>query len=146
MIPSLRAVAGAAAPCHSSTWADEPGPDAREVAAERLANRGRGASKGLSGRSGDIVPLPGASRLVQATPPKAIRIVPPQTAHVAERGARVERIMGHTGHRSVATVRVYTRRSDAFADHAGSGLLWNPRASGAKRRDGASDRRDVHSG
>ena len=29
----------------------------------------------------------------------------------------------HTGHASVAMVRVYTRRSDAFADHAGEGLL-----------------------
>ncbi len=28
-----------------------------------------------------------------------------------------------TGHRSVAMVRVYTRRADAFADHAGEGLL-----------------------
>jgi site-specific recombinase XerD len=41
----------------------------------------------------------------------------------AERGARAERIMDHTGHRSVVMVRVYTRRADAFADHAGSGLL-----------------------
>jgi len=41
----------------------------------------------------------------------------------AERGARAERIMDHTGHRSVAMVRVYTRRADAFADHAGEGLL-----------------------
>jgi integrase len=41
----------------------------------------------------------------------------------AERGARAERIMDHTGHRSVAMVRVYTRRADAFADHAGRGLL-----------------------
>jgi integrase len=41
----------------------------------------------------------------------------------AERGARAERIMDHTGHRSVAMVRVYTRRADAFADHAGSELL-----------------------
>lgn len=41
----------------------------------------------------------------------------------AERGRRAERIMDHTGHRSVAMVRVYTRRSDAFADHAGDGLL-----------------------
>ena len=29
----------------------------------------------------------------------------------------------HTGHRSVAMVRVYTRRANAFADHAGEGLL-----------------------
>ena len=41
----------------------------------------------------------------------------------AERGAKAERIMDHTGHQSVAMVRVYTRRSDAFADHAGDGLL-----------------------
>ena len=41
----------------------------------------------------------------------------------AERGKRAERIMDHTGHQSVAMVRVYTRRSDAFADHAGEGLL-----------------------
>ncbi len=31
--------------------------------------------------------------------------------------------LDHTGHRSVAMVRVYTRRADAFADHAGEGLL-----------------------
>ena len=41
----------------------------------------------------------------------------------AERGASTERIMDHTGHQSAAMVRVYTRRSDAFADHAGAGLL-----------------------
>ncbi len=41
----------------------------------------------------------------------------------AERGAAAERIMDHTGHRSVAMVRIYTRRADAFADHAGEGLL-----------------------
>ncbi len=41
----------------------------------------------------------------------------------AERGARTDRIMDHTGHKSVAMVRVYTRRSDAFVDHAGDGLL-----------------------
>lgn len=41
----------------------------------------------------------------------------------AEHGARVERIMDHTGHKSVAMVRVYTRRADAFEDHAGKGLL-----------------------
>jgi integrase len=41
----------------------------------------------------------------------------------AERGARTDRIMDHTGHQSAAMVRVYTRRSDAFADHAGEGLL-----------------------
>jgi site-specific recombinase XerD len=41
----------------------------------------------------------------------------------AERGARTERIMDHTGHKSVAMVQVYTRRTDAFEDHAGKGLL-----------------------
>ncbi len=41
----------------------------------------------------------------------------------AEKGATADRIMDHTGHRSVAMVRVYTRRADAFADHAGEGLL-----------------------
>jgi len=41
----------------------------------------------------------------------------------AEKGATAERIMDHTGHKSVAMVRTYTRRSDAFADHAGEGLL-----------------------
>jgi integrase len=41
----------------------------------------------------------------------------------AEKGARAERIMDHTGHKSVAMVRVYTRRTDAFADHAADGLL-----------------------
>ena len=41
----------------------------------------------------------------------------------AERGKSAERIMDHTGHRSVAMVRRYTRRADAFADHAGDGLL-----------------------
>jgi hypothetical protein len=30
--------------------------------------------------------------------------------------------MDHTGHRSVAMVRVRTRRANAFADHAGEGL------------------------
>ena len=34
-----------------------------------------------------------------------------------------DRIMNHTGRRSVAMVRVYIRRADAFADHAGEGLL-----------------------
>ena len=41
----------------------------------------------------------------------------------AERGKDVQRIMDHTGHRSVAMVRVYTRRADAFRNHAGDGLL-----------------------
>ena len=38
-------------------------------------------------------------------------------------GKRAERITDHAGHKSVAMVRVYTRRSDTFADHAGEGLL-----------------------
>ena len=41
----------------------------------------------------------------------------------AERGAKSQRIMDHTGHQSVGMIRVYTRRSDAFADHGGAGLL-----------------------
>ena len=41
----------------------------------------------------------------------------------AEKGANADRIMDHTGHRSHAMVRAYTRRTDAFADHAGEGLL-----------------------
>ena len=41
----------------------------------------------------------------------------------AERGAKTDRIMDHTGHQSAAMVRIYTRRSDAFADYAGEGLL-----------------------
>ena len=41
----------------------------------------------------------------------------------AESGKSTERIMDHTGHQSAAMVRVYTRRADAFADHAGEGLL-----------------------
>jgi len=31
--------------------------------------------------------------------------------------------MDHTGHRSHAMVRTYTRRTDALADHAGEGLF-----------------------
>ncbi len=31
--------------------------------------------------------------------------------------------MDHTGHHSAAMVRIYTRRSDAFDEHAGEGLL-----------------------
>ncbi len=41
----------------------------------------------------------------------------------AEKGATAERIMDHTGHKSIGMVRVYTRRADAFQDHAGEGLL-----------------------
>ncbi len=41
----------------------------------------------------------------------------------AEKGAAADRIMDHTGHRSVAMVRVYVRRAESFADHAGAGLL-----------------------
>ena len=41
----------------------------------------------------------------------------------AERGKSSERIADHTRHRSIAMVRTYTRRVDAFSDHAGEGLL-----------------------
>lgn len=41
----------------------------------------------------------------------------------AERGKAPDRIADHTGHASMAMVRTYTRRSDAFRDHAGEGLL-----------------------
>jgi integrase len=41
----------------------------------------------------------------------------------AERGAKTDRIMDVTGHRSHAMVRTYTRRIDTFVDHAGAGLL-----------------------
>jgi len=47
----------------------------------------------------------------------------------AEKGARAERIADHTGHRSVAMVRVYTRRSDAFDDHAEMGCCRHVRAA-----------------
>ena len=54
-------------------------------------------------------------------PPVGVQGVP--SRHPKSKGARAERIMDHTGHASVAMVRVYTRRADAFADHAGEGLL-----------------------
>ena len=38
-------------------------------------------------------------------------------------GASDTGIMDHTGHKSVAMIQVYTRRVDAFQDHAGEGLL-----------------------
>ena len=41
----------------------------------------------------------------------------------AAKHATAERSMVHTGHKSVGMVRVYTRRVDAFTDHAGEGLL-----------------------
>jgi site-specific recombinase XerD len=41
----------------------------------------------------------------------------------ADRGAPIDRIMDVTGHTSASMIRVYTRRSDAFQDHAGEGLL-----------------------
>jgi hypothetical protein len=41
----------------------------------------------------------------------------------AEKGASAERIMDHAGYKSVAMMRIYTRRADAFQDHAGEGLL-----------------------
>jgi len=40
----------------------------------------------------------------------------------AEKGAP-DGITDRSGHKSIGMVRVYTRRSDAFADHAGAGLL-----------------------
>ncbi len=43
---------------------------------------------------------------------------------ITEHPARTDPLrLDHTGHRSGAMVRVYTRRADAFADHAGEGLL-----------------------
>jgi len=41
----------------------------------------------------------------------------------AEKGRSTQRIADHTGHQSAAMIRVYTRRVDAFTDHAGEGLL-----------------------
>jgi integrase len=41
----------------------------------------------------------------------------------AERGASIDRIMDVTGHTSASMIRVYTRNTDAFRDHAGEGLL-----------------------
>ena len=41
----------------------------------------------------------------------------------AEKGATLGQIADHTGHRRLETVRIYTRRVDAFKDHAGAGLL-----------------------
>ena len=44
-------------------------------------------------------------------------------ASAAQKGAKAERIMDHPGHKSVAMVRVYTRRADAFQNYAGEVLL-----------------------
>ena len=41
----------------------------------------------------------------------------------AERGKRAEGIADHTGHASLAVVRICMRPVDAFVDHAGEGLL-----------------------
>ena len=41
----------------------------------------------------------------------------------AEKGATAERMMDRTRHKSISVVRVYTRRADAFQDHAAEGLL-----------------------
>ena len=41
----------------------------------------------------------------------------------AERGAKTDRIADVTGHKSAQMIRVYTRRVDAFQDHAAEGLL-----------------------
>lgn len=40
-----------------------------------------------------------------------------------EKGRSAAQIMDHTGHKSPAMIRVYTRRTDAFENHAGAGLL-----------------------
>lgn len=39
------------------------------------------------------------------------------------RGVSHDRIMDHTGHRSYAMIRTYTRRADVFADHPLEGVL-----------------------
>jgi len=49
--------------------------------------------------------------------------------------------MDHTENKSVAMVRVYTRRPDAFSDHAGDGLLQPSSLAGADR--GESTRRGL---
>jgi len=41
----------------------------------------------------------------------------------ASRGAKADRIADVTGHKSAEMIRTYTRRVDAFADHAAQGLL-----------------------
>jgi len=40
-----------------------------------------------------------------------------------EKGRSAAQIMDHTGHKSAAMIRVYTRRTEAFTNHAGEGLL-----------------------
>jgi len=40
-----------------------------------------------------------------------------------EKGKPAARIMNHTGHKSLAMIHVYTRRTDNRRDHAGAGLL-----------------------
>ena len=42
---------------------------------------------------------------------------------VAEKGAPADPIMDHPAHKGIGMVRVYGRRSDAWVDHAGEGLL-----------------------
>ena len=53
----------------------------------------------------------------------------------AEGGNNTERLTNHTGHQSAAMVRIYTRRADAFSDHAASesffGMLKRGRTAGA---------------
>ncbi len=46
-----------------------------------------------------------------------------RVASAVDTGATSEPIADHTVHQSVTTVRGCTRRIDAFADHAGAGLL-----------------------
>jgi len=40
-----------------------------------------------------------------------------------ERGARADRVMDRSGHQWATMIKTYTRRTDAFEDHAGDGLL-----------------------
>jgi hypothetical protein len=56
-------------------------------------------------------------------PARSLVPIPCDEATTTQTGIGTERIMDHTGHQSAAMVRVYTRRADAFADHAGEGLL-----------------------
>ncbi len=78
-----------------------------------------------------VVQSRGGDRAVGRSCPPVLDAVMPASASVASAlmaaATRIhgtaDRIMDHTGHHSFAMVRVYTRRADAFADHAGEGLL-----------------------
>ena len=66
--------------------------------------------------------------LIGETPPIWTGVVTTEQAAEYALGIRADNpgYRGHgtdTGHRNVATVRVYTRRADALADHAGERLL-----------------------